>query len=1165
MPHSVTSYKKRGENVTFTENLEKAKAGDKRAYGMLCNLSADTLYGIAYLSLADKGDAEAAVKNAFDDGFRGINRINDENHLRAWLSRELTKHIVAKLKEYRAEEKSVKSDGSHEMDVFCRLGDLDRLVAALATGFGYNVKEITVITGLKEETVERKIRESDKKLGKDKQITEDFLRNVKAPDSLTTKAPAVTDLTVEIDKTDDDGLIGEMERIAAIAEAEEKGISPEAPAEGNPKLIRFEPVKFSEEAPAPSPEKEEKEEEHKPSISLAPKAETEPVTAAPAAEEKPVVEKTAAPTAEEPVKEETVKEEPVAQKPAFTPAPGAEEPVQTAEAEKQETKAEKEPEQPAVQKPAEPPREIDARTFINVITSQKIKGRDFLKLMGNTRISNEVYREIEQNPNLTKERLVELLENSALTSADYYKVLTAVKQRNELIAKKEQANVLFDINSKKEEKNEPSPTDTRAFAAPVKEEEAKTERPQKVEPTNFDFGKKPEKEKLSFDFPKRNEPEIKPFMPIQDVEPDDEDDEDLDLDDGPVNPIKIPSPKAPAPKAPEAKEDEPEAQQPVREKYKGKEFFIDDDVYYPGVNNGKLIFAAVCAVLLVAGSFGIRYMMTGSLLPGAEKEPTVVVESLPETYASDDDIYKAISLTENAVTNRTSDYYRADAKGYSEAVTKDFCETDDKIYIADENAVVVYSLDAEKPEELYRVETEAFNGEFLGFTAWGDKLCMLYNGTYDYPISYTVTSSDEEGNPVTANYEAVISRDCVYADFYENGEYSKTYTQDGRYSAVKTTDEAFSLATTVNTADGAVSGVPETYLPSYQLDEKDRVYVDYSGITVPDGIGYNGFTVIGTVSGEDARAVAVMGGSQSFTEFGEGTCRVIISDKNKTYEENFRFVGSNLTLDSTRTYVGECFGPQFVGEKAAVTYQPSDNSINVITENGATNFVMGAGETLSGAAFEGDQVHIVTQMAEGTMLYCVNLNDMQNPAEAKPDAIYSEKLKDYGTDELLGLSVEADESGNRTGLRLSVYGYDGKLTEKRYATITLDEQTSTEYLRYLSADAESSNLRIAEDNGFIAVSTVYFDGISEIERILCFKDDGSALTETTDLLLFDIQSDYRFLTFCDGMLFVITDSRIITIDPENGKAQGYFSSDEQEAVTEAAPETEESSEESTIE
>ena len=232
--------------MTFTENLDKAKVGDRLAYGMLCNLSADTLYGIAFLVLSDGSDAEEAVKNAFDDGSRGINRINDENHLCAWLSRELTKHIVAKLKEYRAEEKSVKSDGSHEKDIFCRLGDLDRLVAALALGFGYNVKEITVITGLKEETVERKLRDSDKKLGADKAVIEEYFKNTKAPDSLITKAPAVNDLTVEIDKTDDDGLISEMERIAAIAEAEENGTQPPKPVESKPRLIRFEPERYVE-------------------------------------------------------------------------------------------------------------------------------------------------------------------------------------------------------------------------------------------------------------------------------------------------------------------------------------------------------------------------------------------------------------------------------------------------------------------------------------------------------------------------------------------------------------------------------------------------------------------------------------------------------------------------------------------------------------------------------------------------------------------------------------------------------------------------------------------------------------------------------------------------------------------------------------------------------
>lgn len=1134
--------------MTFTENLEKARAGDKCAYGMLCNLSADTLYGIAFLVLADGSDAEEAVKNAFEDGFRGINRINDENHLCAWLSRELTKHIVAKLKEYRAEEKSVKSDGSHVKDIFCRLGDLDRLVSALALGFGYSVKEITVITGLKEETVERKMRDSDKKLDKDKPVIEEYFKNAKAPDSLITKAPVVQDLTVEIDKTDDDGLIGEMERIAAIAEAEENGT--QIP-ESKPRLIRFEPERYVEK-PEANLVIEEGDDSGaiNPDVLIAPKIGREPLeTEMPVktAHKEIPVHLEISETEEE--KTEHVKEEkpaPVAEEKPAEPASVKEE---SASASRETTVKAEEKQIFAEEKSSEPPKEIDARTFINVITSQKIKGRDFLKLMGNTRISNEVYREIEQNPNLTKERLVELLESSPLTSADYYKVLTAIKQRNELLARKEQANILFDIKSKKEEKAEAPLTDTRSFTASAKEEE-KNEEPE-AQSTYFE----PENEPFETAEPaaaaeKRPQPEIKPFMPMQDVEPDDEDEEDLELDDSPDVPQKTPAPKTPA----------PVKEQTFREKYKGKEFFLDDDVYYPGVNNGKLAFCAVCAVLLIGGSFGIRYLTTGSLLPGGEQQPAVVVESLPESYVSNDDIYKAISLTESTVTDRTSAYCRADGEGYSEVLTKDFCETDDKIFIMNGDRVIAYTLNAQKPEELYSLEISDDSGEFLGFTAVGDSLYMLYESEYDYPVSYTITSADGEGNPVTSNYDASVARVCVNVERYKEGNPDTAYTQDGSFIAAKVTGEALNLATTLNTASAAIKGVTETYLPSYQLDGQDRTYIEYSGITVPDEIGCNGFTVIGTLSGSDARASAVLGGAQSFVEFGEDTCRVIISDKNKTYEENFLFVGSNLTLDSETVYEGECFGADFIGESAAVTYDSASNAVNVISESGLTAFAMAEGETLSGAAFEGNLVHIITQMSEGSMLYCVDSTNPENPTEAKPDAIYSEKLKAYGESELLGLTVEADASGNRTGLRLSVYSYDGKLTEKRYVNITLDEQTSAEYLRYLSADAESSNLRIAAENGFIAVSTVYFDGISEIERILCFKDDGSALTETTDLLLFDIQSDYRFLTFRDNVLFVITDSRIITVDPESGKAQGYFSFDQPEAVPETAPETEESTE-----
>ena len=155
--------------------------------------------------------------------------------------------------------------------------------------------------------------------------------------------------------------------------------------------------------------------------------------------------------------------------------------------------------------------------------------------------------------------------------------------------------------------------------------------------------------------------------------------------------------------------------------------------------------------------------------------------------------------------------------------------------------------------------------------------------------------------------------------------------------------------------------------------------------------------------------------------------------------------------------------------------------------------------------------------------------------------------------------VEADDEGNRTGIKLAVYGYNGKPEELRSTIITLDENTAPEYLKYLSADAEVSNLRIATDvtDTYAAVSTVYFDGISEIERILCFRDDGTALTSTTDLLLFDLQSDYRVLTIRGNTLYIITDGSVITANVETGELTGYFN---EETTSEPAETAEEEAE-----
>lgn len=1165
--------------MTFTENLESAKSGNKRSYGMLCNEYAHRLYAVAFMVLDSVEDAENALRNAFEDGFGSISRINDGNHLCAWLSRELTKHIVAKLKEYRAENRAVSGGGVPEKEIFCRLNDLDRLVCALNLAFGYKTKELSVITGLKEETIDRKLSDSEKKLGNNKSAVAEFFEKTTAPDSLITKMPKVHDLTVEIDHFDDDELIGEMERIAAMAEAEEHG----EPVPEEPRKSKLIPFPAPQEEIAPAEEASAHDEEKSVPIAEAPVPEAEVKPAIKA--EMPVAEGKPAPKAENFPKIE------------FS---SPEEPVKKEEPQKAEVpEIKEEPQEQAVvseEKSERQKKEIDARTFINVITAQKIKGSEFLKLMGNTKISNTAYREIEQNPGLTKERLVELLEQSPLTSEDYYKLLTAVKQRNEMLSKKQEAERkreqagLFSLNKK----DEPAPsavdvelTDTQAFAANDLE---KKQPPQPVIRIERPEPEKAPEPKLE---PKRAEE--KPFTPEVKIEAD-ENDGKKDFDPyataviaPPINLPKKTEPEPPTKAQPPVKTEPPaeEKKEPVqpkkvsplvqpeaddkpyspdvgkREKYKGREYFIDDDVYYPGVNNGKIAFCAVCAVLLIAGSFGIRYMTTGSFLP--TDNPTAVnrteEKKLPAEYLSDGDIYEAVAMLETAETRIESGYYRTDSTPYTEILTKDFCEADDLIYIYKDGRIICYDLTKENPNEFTEFSLEDVKN-FIGFTVAEENLWLLFDGEYEETVEYTVSKTADEGTTTVEKLSKDIKRDFVRAECYNNAfELVTTYKQDGDFAAVSVSENSLTLATTLNTAKTAVKEASQTFMPSYSLNDS-KEYVKFDAITVPEGINYNGFTVIGTVSGSEVRTSAVLGGSNGYVSFEGEECKVVLPDKNKTISVDFRFIGSNLSLTSTEAYTGECYGTEFINEAGGiVTAYDSENKCVIVQkkigEEVKTLSGIGAYETFKGVSYTDKYAYIITETVEkAAMLYCVDISGAELIAvDAAPEAVYTEKLKQFG-DNLIGVSVEADDEGNRTGIKLAVYGYNGKLEELRSTIITLDENTAPEYLKYLSADAEVSNLRIATDatDTYAAVSTVYFDGISEIERILCFKDDGTALTPTTDLLLFDLQSDYRILTIRENILYIITDSSVITANVETGEPMGYFN---EETTSESDETTEE--------
>ncbi len=1150
--------------MSFNENLEKAKSGNKRNYGYLCNDYADRLYAVAFLVLNSETDAAEAVENGFEDGFKGIDRINDSNHLCAWLTRELTKHIVARLKEYRADNITVSDGNIPEKKIFCRLSDLDRLVCALNLTFGYKSKEISVIAGLKEETAERKLNDSAKKLGNDLSAVKSYISTVKAPDYLITKQPRVHDLTVEIDHSDNDDMIGEMERIAAIAEAEEKAMTSEKTTEvpeNSSKFIRFQPDS-SDEVKEKKPEK--KDIPKKAEINIAPpevKDDWFPLKGFD--EEK---RQTKAPKfdpsrwydpKEEPTPKTSSKSKPKP-KSGFRHEPISEFDVKAKTEPAPEPETKQVPE-PVAKHPSEPvteqtsteekPREIDAKTFINVITAQRIKGSDFLKLMGNTKISNSVYREIEQNPNLTKERLVELLEGSPLTSEDYYKILTAVKQRNELLSKKEEAERkqqqagLFSINRREEKTEKETETkhtsgDTLAFASndvvalQKKEDDEKPFTPDVSE---------------------------KAFVPRFNEDPEDYDDEEDDEDTA-DKPTFQPATKLPEP----PKATDPETGK--RQRYKGREYFIDDDVYYPGVNNGKLACWAVMAIILVAVSFAVRYFTTGSLIPTENSLPAINREEdakLPAEYLSNDDIYTAISMLETSKIRNESVYLKADGSAYSENITNDFAEDGSRLYILRENRILVYDLSSDNPNSLSVFPVDE-SRDFMGFSAADGKLFVLYKGIHTDNFSYTVSDTAEDGTVTTEEKGAETSRNEITVECYdENLNPVYSYSQDGDFVGVRTNGSSATLVTAVNTAGAAVKEVSDTYLPSYNYGE--RKYISFDSVTVPEGIGCNGFTVIGTVNESEARVSAVLGGKNAYAEFDEDRIILTIPDKNLTIRETFSFVGMNLTSVSSESFKGECYGSGFINEGGnVITSYDSSLGCTMVQKKSGEDYLALSGiaplETLKSVVYTDKYAYILTENAEkNDMLYCVDISGSELVAvEADKNAVYTEKLKAYG-DELLGLTVEAKENGDRAGLKLSVYGYENGLTEKRSSLIRMDENTGAEYIKYLSADAEQNNLRIAADSGndYIAVSTVYFDGISEIERMVFFKDNGETLSQVSDLLLFDIQSDYRFLTYLDNLLYVVTDSAVITVSPETGKAQGYYTDEPESAESETQEETDE--------
>lgn len=1164
----------------MNERLERARKGSRKDYDVLCAEAADSLYAIAFLTLKDEKDAEAAVTKAESDGFSGIARINDLPHLKAWLIRELTKISVARLKEYRAAGIAFAAASGVKACVD-KLPDIERLVYSISAVCGYTVKEISVITGLQEEVTEKKLASAVKRLGAGEEAVKAAATAITAPDSLKAAArSALSDMTAEINRSDDEGMIDEMERISRLASGEEKTEPTKTPQESSPK---------------PQAEKAENAENGADN------------------EQKPEAE------------EETEAE-----------GNGAD----------REETAEK------AEENSEP--KLNAATFISVISAEKIKGGEFLRLLGNTRISNAAYREIEHNPNLTKQRLIQLLEESPLTEADYYKLLSAVKQRRELLdardeslLRQEQAGLFtgrrerpkrkpkeepkselaaaIEMETAKEaEKEKDTPAENKAidkkeslsgtkpFEYVIPDYAAENPAAPEEKPIAFEGKENPpdlaEEEPLSFVEEKPasadNQPEKKPLTitekagksafsqqkdksasmvldkpaekqtapeeesetteagidpfaaiglsgldtDISDSEEDFLSAEDKEEEEKPSKPEK-PAKKDKTEKAAKAEEaaktektvtaaDLPEketAEEPVvREKYKNNDYFIDDDEYYPGVNRGKLIFCAVCAVLLIAGSFGIRYMQTGSFLPAEDKDKPAVIETVKPSekkeITSYGDIYDiGAGLSYKALPAETDSYFTG-GETYAPILSRDVIETENKLYIYGGTSIEIAELDRDNPRISAKLPVNA-SADFAGFALCGETVCLFYN-----------------------------EEDSVYAEAYNaDGTSAFSYRQSGSLIGLNAAEDRLIIATSYAFPETADKNSPESFMPKYSLNGKEGT-ADFSAVSVPDNAQYNRFTAVGAVSGDSAEISAVLGGYNSFVSFEENGYTLIIPDNNRTFAESYSLTGLRASKEAEKEYSGEAFSADCLKNGVFTGFDYSKGSIIIANSNTSSTCTAdcGEGSLPAGLAVSGGDIYVIVSSGQDAKLYGFDVSEGARMKEnINPGSVYTDKLREFG-DMLAGLRAEADGSGSRTGLRLSVYRYGESLEEKSYGVIRLDEKTGNEYLKYLSGDAEENPLRIAvnEEGTKLAVTTVYFDGISEIERTMLFSYENGALTENGNIILFDLYSKARACAIRGDTLFIVADGTIVTADTESCSPTGYFGAGDKPAETEEEAEAE---------
>lgn len=761
--------------------------------------------------------------------------------------------------------------------------------------------------------------------------------------------------------------------------------------------------------------------------------------------------------------------------------------------------------EPAADRSAEPV--INASAFIKVVRYHHLTGSEFLSLLGNSKISNKAFQEIESNPDLTVKRLVEILEESPLTSSDYEKLIIAVHRAADL---KEEAKAKLGT-AKPAPAPEPAPV-TKPDISPA---------PKPV-PTPIQVG---EDEKPA--------PAPKPAGPQETSEE--------------AEPVqeKRKTPRYPIPNLFDRKEqpdgeenDEPEDAE-LSDGYDDEE----DGEGKPKSNKVMFIVSSIAAVFLIALSFGLRWLLTGSLLPiykaetqGLDLDAAGIFEVLSELPPP-----TAPAFAENRS-------YAAGGVTEESPLVSSIITDSRLLYIID-NTLYIFERIGGQLEQL--AAREYGDGiRILGLLELngGAAVVTSFEGIA-YDFTYTIPPETEEDVETVASStvqrpETVIElldkekpESSNISLFGFSGALARLWTEGSRIVAV----------TSESIPEGAAAQEPHSFMPyvftPYVEVSDNRKLCPAENVFVPDDAGHSGFVTVFSLDTElgVCSSAAVAGGSGQLVSR-SGNDLFIGQDK--------LLVRYSVSGDVTEN--GYCVLPGAVGgfsavgtarEEIRVTYLDEgaaalivlDNELNAITE--VQN--LGNGEAPLATCFNGNETYLITET--GTM-YGIN-------GENEPMTVSTAKVTDdiiYRWSDTVGIRIDAlGDANKRTGLAVTAVSLDGAMTELsslEISSATVADQALDEYLSS-PAEADITVLGASPEDGILVIPVVYFDGVSEVERfVICTLTQQGSLSFGGSISEYDRRSTPIFALADNGVVVAVTGDRLITAKASGAGIIGYFSS-----------------------